>query len=132
MVHLEQHHFGKASRNGYHNKQWAAWMERIGLMPSNTGEPGGKRTGQRMSHYILPDGAFARAFKARTFEDLHYDREELLGHVPVLMVLPDPPAIPRYRRCVYVDDAQEGCQVALAAFLFKSVGLLKPQPIPGG
>ena len=26
MVPLEQHHFGKASRTGYHNKQWAEWM----------------------------------------------------------------------------------------------------------
>jgi SprT-like family len=76
MVHLEQHHFGKASRNGYHNKQWAAWMERVGLMPSNTGEPGGKCTGQQMTHYVLPDGTFARAIKERTFEELYYDREE--------------------------------------------------------
>ena len=37
-------------------------MKLIGLMPSNTGAVGGKETGQRMSHYILPDGAFAQAF----------------------------------------------------------------------
>jgi hypothetical protein len=30
-------------------------------MPSNTGAPGGKRTGQQMNHYILPGGAFALA-----------------------------------------------------------------------
>ena len=30
-------------------------------MPSDTGQPGGKRTGQRMSHYIIEDGAFAQA-----------------------------------------------------------------------
>src|SRR5262245_14971271 len=27
MVHGEQHHYGKPSRGGYHNKQWADWME---------------------------------------------------------------------------------------------------------
>ena len=62
MVHLEQHHFGTPSRSGYHNKEWASWMERVGLIPSNTGEPGGKQTGQQMTHYIAPSGAFEKAF----------------------------------------------------------------------
>jgi hypothetical protein len=31
-------------------------------MPSNTGAVGGKITGVHMTHYILPDGAFAKAF----------------------------------------------------------------------
>jgi SprT-like family protein len=61
MVHAKQFHFGKPSRGGYHNREWALMMEQIGLMPSNTGEPGGKRTGQRMSHYIVAGGAFERA-----------------------------------------------------------------------
>ena len=58
MVHLQQHHFGKISRNGYHNAQWAEWMRTVGLEPSSTGAPGGKTTGERVSHYILADGAF--------------------------------------------------------------------------
>src|SRR5262249_7332085 len=58
MAHHWQHIFGKPSRNGYHNRQWAAKMEEIGLMPSDTGEPGGKKTGQRMSDYIIPGGPF--------------------------------------------------------------------------
>lgn len=33
-------------------------MDEIGLTPSNTGEPGGKRTGQQMDHYVTPGGAF--------------------------------------------------------------------------
>jgi hypothetical protein len=37
MTHLEQHHFGQPSRNGYHNKQWAELMKRVGLFPSDTG-----------------------------------------------------------------------------------------------
>lgn len=76
MAHLEQHHFGSPSRNGYHNREWAKMMERVGLMPSDTGTPGGKRTGQRMSHYIVPDGPFARAFAARKFVVPYYDRVE--------------------------------------------------------
>jgi hypothetical protein len=74
MVHLEQFHFGRPSRNGYHNKEWAALMERVGLMPSDSGAPGGKRTGQRVSHYVLADGAFARAFAERKFAVPYYDR----------------------------------------------------------
>jgi predicted SprT family Zn-dependent metalloprotease len=74
MVHQEQHHFGSPSRNGYHNKEWARLMERIGLMPSDTGAPGGKRTGQRVSHYIIPDGAFAQAFALRKFAVPYFDR----------------------------------------------------------
>ena len=62
MVHLEQYRFGKPGSRGYHNKEWAASMKLIGLMPSNTGAIGGKETGQHMDHYILPDGAFAKAF----------------------------------------------------------------------
>ena len=61
MVHLWQHHFGKPSRTGYHNKEWAAMMKAVGLIPSDTGAPGGKETGQHVSHYIEADGAFDRA-----------------------------------------------------------------------
>ena len=64
MCHNWQHSQGKPSRNGYHNKQWAAKMEQIGLMPSHTGLPGGKKTGQRMSDYPIPGGAFERSAKA--------------------------------------------------------------------
>lgn len=58
MVHLWQFHFGKAGRRGYHNKQWAAKMREIGLIPSHTGEPGGKQTGQSMTHYIEEGGSY--------------------------------------------------------------------------
>ena len=61
MVHLWQLHHGKPSRNSYHNAEFAREMERVGLMPSATGAPGGKRTGQQMSHYVLPGGPFALA-----------------------------------------------------------------------
>ena len=47
MVHLEQHHFGHPSRAGYHNREWVHWMERVGLIPSATGEPGGRQLGNK-------------------------------------------------------------------------------------
>ena len=37
-------------------------MKAIGLQPSSTGMVGGKETGQQMTHYIIPGGAFAQAF----------------------------------------------------------------------
>ncbi len=79
MVHLWQAHFGvhvdvKTPRAGYHNKEWGAKMESLGLMPSNTGKPGGKRTGQQMDHYIIKGAQFERAFIAGNFKRLsHYD-----------------------------------------------------------
>jgi hypothetical protein len=38
-------------------------MKAIGLYPSNSGMVGGKETGQQMSHYIIPDGVFARSYE---------------------------------------------------------------------
>jgi hypothetical protein len=64
MVHLKQHHFGNPGRGRYHNKQWADWMSDIGLEPTNTGNPGGKRTGDPVTHYIVEGGAFDRAAQA--------------------------------------------------------------------
>ncbi len=61
MVHLWQHHHGRSSRSGYHNKEWAGEMLRLGLHPSNTGAPSGRMTGQQMTHYIIPGGRFERA-----------------------------------------------------------------------
>ncbi|WP_315729012.1 SprT-like domain-containing protein [Bradyrhizobium sp. SZCCHNS2015] len=62
MVHLWQKHFGKMPRGAYHDKQWAKKMHEVGLHPSSTGGPGGKETGQKVSHFIKDDGPFARAF----------------------------------------------------------------------
>jgi hypothetical protein len=62
MTHLWQHIYGKPSKGGYHNKEWAAKMKGIGLYPSNTGKPGGKETGQQMMDYIIEGGPFTTAF----------------------------------------------------------------------
>jgi predicted SprT family Zn-dependent metalloprotease len=64
MVHGQQRHFGNPGRGGYHNKEWADLMSAIGLEPSSTGKPGGKRTGQQVSHWIVPGGPFDVACKA--------------------------------------------------------------------
>jgi len=65
MVHLWQDVFGEPSRAAYHNKEWGTKMEELGLMPSDTGLEGGKRTGQKMSHYIIYGGQFEE--RAKTY-----------------------------------------------------------------
>ena len=63
QVHCWQYTHGKPSRGRYHNREWAAKMKEIGLQPSDTGKPGGRETGQRVSHYIITQGPFAVACK---------------------------------------------------------------------
>lgn len=59
MCHVWQHYAEvKKCRGGYHDRVWGHKMESIGLMPSNTGLQGGKKTGQQMTHYIMKDGLF--------------------------------------------------------------------------
>jgi ribosomal protein S27AE len=62
MVHVWQETHGEPSRRGYHNRQWAGKMREVGLQPTSTGEPGGMETGQSITHYIFPDGRYARAY----------------------------------------------------------------------
>ncbi len=61
MVHQWQQDYGKAPRTCYHDRQFAAKMEEVGLIPSDTGAEGGKKVGQRMSHYVAEGGPFAEA-----------------------------------------------------------------------
>ena len=63
MCHLWQSHFGKPGRGRYHNKEWADKMEAIGLMPSDTGRPGGNRTGDHMADYPMEGGRFLEVAK---------------------------------------------------------------------
>lgn len=48
----------KPPRRRYRNKEWADMCESIGLMPSDTGKPGGKRTGDSVETYIIEGGPF--------------------------------------------------------------------------
>jgi predicted SprT family Zn-dependent metalloprotease len=77
MVHHWQHHFGTPTRSNPHNQEWAAKMRAIGLNPSNTGLPGGKASGKKVSHYIEPAGAYEQACQvllAKGFELKWFDR----------------------------------------------------------
>ncbi len=59
MVHVWQFYLGNRPEKGnYHDKEWGEMMEKIGLMPSSTGEKGGKRCGIKVSHWIIPNGKF--------------------------------------------------------------------------
>ena len=77
MTHLWQAHFGEPGRRRYHNDQWAAKMESIGLMPSSTGRPGGKRTGECVADYPIVGGPFLLATEellTQAFRLSWYDR----------------------------------------------------------
>jgi hypothetical protein len=62
MAHVWQQTYGRPPRKSYHDRQWAAKMLEVGLQPSHTGEPGGKETGQSMSHYVIPSGRYSESF----------------------------------------------------------------------
>lgn len=77
MVHQWQAHHGKPSRSGYHNAEWAGKMESIGLMPSSTGEPGGRKTGQRVADYLMEGGSLEALYQRLSAEGVMipwYDR----------------------------------------------------------
>ena len=73
---------------GSHNSQWADKMIQVGLMPSDTGEAGGKRTGQSITHYIIPGGKFEQVFNTLSREDLQNLR---LRYKPTLAAVPTRP-----------------------------------------
>ncbi len=67
MVHLAQAEFpkifGQPSSRGYHNEAFAESMITVGLMPSSTGKPGGRKTGPCMSDYVIEGGPFAHSYE---------------------------------------------------------------------
>jgi predicted SprT family Zn-dependent metalloprotease len=89
MAHQWQAHFGKPGRGRYHNDEWADKMESIGLMPSSTGRPGGKRTGDHMADYAIEGGRFLAACQALvtdSFQISWYDRFPATEHVQAGLV----------------------------------------------
>ena len=65
MAHLWVHRCaGKRITSGYHCAVWGRKMRAIGLMPSNTGRPGGKQTGYQMTHYAMAGGRFLESVAA--------------------------------------------------------------------
>src|SRR5262245_39137398 len=85
MVHVWQETFGEPSRRGYHNRQWAAKMQAVGLQPSSTGEQGGLETGQAVTHYIIPEGRFSKAYVklAESGLQLHWQSIQAVGNAKV-------------------------------------------------
>lgn len=73
MAHHWQWSYGKPSRTGYHNKEWAAKMESLGLMPSDTGKEGGKKVGQKMADYVIPGGRFEVVARALLASGFHFN-----------------------------------------------------------
>lgn len=63
MCHCWQQCYGKMPRRAYHDKQWASKMITVGLYPSDSGQPGGKTTGQNMTHYVVDNGPYDQAFQ---------------------------------------------------------------------
>ena len=96
MVHQEQHHFGEPSRNGYHNREWANMMGCRWPAAERHWRARGKRTGQKVSHYIVEGGPFDLAFQAHPFVLPYYDR------------LRDPEAAQRKLKFTYIcsNDAE--------------------------
>lgn len=81
LVHEQCHQWryrsGTPSRRGYHDRRWAEKMLEVGLVPSDTGAPGGKSVGEKMSHYIDPQGRFydaCRELLKTSFGILWFDR----------------------------------------------------------
>lgn len=62
MGHQFREEYGPPPRrqqaSGYHDEAFAEVMEARGVITSSTGAPGGKRTGAKMLHYVVPDGPF--------------------------------------------------------------------------
>lgn len=77
MVHLWQHHSGTKGRGRYHNKEWTAKMKSIGLQPTDTGEEGGKETGDKVHHLIVPSGKFERAVTRLTDKGYRFSWTEI-------------------------------------------------------
>lgn len=69
MTHLKQQHFGKPSRGGYHNKEWAEIMKSVGLQPFGVGKDNyGKETGQKVSDKLIPGGPLDEFIQNDTYD----------------------------------------------------------------
>jgi hypothetical protein len=83
MVHIWQAHHGEPSRRNYHNTQWSNKMQSIGLMPSSTGLPGGKTTGELMMDYVMINGAFLDSCRQLKKQGFHIP---LVDRFPIFRV----------------------------------------------
>lgn len=109
MVHAWQFHFGLPSEGHYHNKEWAQKMMDIGLMPSDTGEPGGAIVGRNMSDFIMKQGAFMQAANEllddKTFNLRWVDRLALPKlHEPIIVDNPVLKPNSQVEHCAHASD----------------------------
>lgn len=83
LCHLWRHVLGPLNRRdgrgsrGYHDLVWAGKMLEVGLCPTDTGLPGGKMTGYRVTHLIIEGGQFdldCKELIARGFKLNWHDR----------------------------------------------------------
>lgn len=81
MCHCWQRQKGASGRANYHDDKWATTMEELGLKPSSTGAPGGRRVGQEMSQYPIVGGRFQEVI-ADFFSHCKIDRREFATPAP--------------------------------------------------
>lgn len=103
MCHQWQFELAKPPRSGYHDTEWATKMLEVGLCPTDTGEPGGKRVGQKITHYIIKDGPFHRAcdeLLTRDFTLSWLDRFPDEGPRGSLVLYPHPDEVQERRQAL--------------------------------
>lgn len=93
MVHQWQCYFGKPSRACYHNWEFASKMESLGLMPSSTGRPGGKKTGQKISDYVIRGGLFEQVTARLLADGFAISWMDRFPAVPPAALLTPPPPV---------------------------------------
>ena len=64
MAFCWQKHFGNPGRRRYANKEYSDKLVSVGLMPSHTGKPGGRLTGEKVDAYPIGGGLFEQACNA--------------------------------------------------------------------
>ena len=67
------------NKYGGHDEDWGHKMILVGLTPSNTGLPGGKRIAKSMHHYINEDGDFAKYTKELILSGFKFDIFDTYG-----------------------------------------------------
>lgn len=124
MVHQWQAYHGSPGRGRYHNDQWADKMESIGLIPSSTGQPGGRRTGDHMADYAIEGGSFLQACSdlvTDAFKISWYDRFPATEHVQAGLATP----------AVNLSPAVGGGQPPAASMAVAASLVLSQNGVPG-
>lgn len=105
-------------------------MDELGLPPSSTGAPGGARVGYRMSHYILPGGAYRRHARSGPLarQGLCFAMSDVLEFVGVYRPKPGVPPSQAYDASGY-QGAERYCTWQVSGCRPKPSGSL-PRDMP--